>query len=270
MPETISAKAGRATFGADAQAYHAGRPDYPEALYEALARSGALRAGVVALEIGAGSGIATQALLARRVASLVALEPDPGFRAHHDALVARSDGLLEVLGETFEDAPLAPARFDLVVSATAFHWLDPQQRVPLIARALRPGGHAALWWNVFQDPLRADPFHEATRGLLEHLPHGPSGAPDTLPFALDVEARLAEFRLQGAFEPVHRSCERWTLVLDPAGVRTLYSGFSGVCALGDKERERVLDQLVAVAVQRFDGRVERPMTTPLYVFRRRS
>ncbi|HEY4459694.1 MAG TPA: methyltransferase domain-containing protein, partial [Pseudonocardiaceae bacterium] len=34
-------------------------------------------------------------------------------------------------------------RFDLVVSATAFHWLDPDSKLPRIADLLRPGGALA-------------------------------------------------------------------------------------------------------------------------------
>jgi SAM-dependent methyltransferase len=44
----------------------------------------------------------------------------------------------------FEHWPLPPEPFDLVVCATAFHWLDPAVRLPRMAQALRPGGLLAL------------------------------------------------------------------------------------------------------------------------------
>jgi hypothetical protein len=60
------------------------------------------------------------------------------------------------------------------VSATAFHWLDEDPALVKIASLLRPGGWWAAIWNVFGDDSRPDPFHEATKELLE-APSSPSG-----------------------------------------------------------------------------------------------
>jgi SAM-dependent methyltransferase len=44
----------------------------------------------------------------------------------------------------FDEWPLPAEPFDLVVSATAFHWLDPETRMERCAAALRPGGSLAV------------------------------------------------------------------------------------------------------------------------------
>lgn len=44
----------------------------------------------------------------------------------------------------FEQWPLPEEPFDVVMCATAFHWLDPEVRVAKVGRALRPGGTFAL------------------------------------------------------------------------------------------------------------------------------
>jgi DNA-binding CsgD family transcriptional regulator len=44
----------------------------------------------------------------------------------------------------FEDWPLPDMPFDAVVSASAFHWLDPHVRFAKSARALRPGGSLTI------------------------------------------------------------------------------------------------------------------------------
>jgi trans-aconitate methyltransferase len=49
-----------------------------------------------------------------------------------------------VITAAFEDWPLPAERFDLVLSATAFHWIDPEGRVVKSADAPRPGGVLAV------------------------------------------------------------------------------------------------------------------------------
>jgi ubiquinone/menaquinone biosynthesis C-methylase UbiE len=45
---------------------------------------------------------------------------------------------------SFEDFAAADASFDLIVSGTAFHWVDPEAMFCKPARLLRPGGWLAL------------------------------------------------------------------------------------------------------------------------------
>jgi trans-aconitate methyltransferase len=66
-----------------------------------------------------------------------------------------------------EDADLPEASFELVVAATSFHWVVPvHEGLTRCARLLRPGGWLALWWTVFGDHSRPDPFHEALQPVL--------------------------------------------------------------------------------------------------------
>ena len=127
-----------------------------------------------------------------------------------------------------------------------------------------------MWWNVFGDPERADPFHEATEALLSDLSVTPS-QPDNSqhPFGLDIEARTADLGAVGAFVDIGWEIMRWTLVLDPAQVRALYASYSHFSVLGDAERKRLLDGLFEIATRDFGGRVERNMCTAIYTAQRR-
>lgn len=125
----------KTTFGSDAARYRRARPTYPPELFERLSE---LLGGDRILEIGPGTGQATLPLT--RLGSVTAVELSPELAA-----VAREHApRAHVEVAAFEDWPLPVEPFDLVVSATAFHWLDPATRMAKCAAALRPGGALAV------------------------------------------------------------------------------------------------------------------------------
>lgn len=254
---------GRQAFGGDPVGYHRARPAYPEWVYDRLASRYGLRRHAAVFEIGAGTGIATRRLLELGADPLVAVEPDPRL-----ADFLRADNaaqLLTVMVSTFEDASLEEKSFDLGVCATAFHWLDEDSALAKIAGLLRPGGWWVAVWNEFGDDSRPDPFHEATRELLD-APASPAAGERGVPFSLDSEARLAALKRSGAFDLVETQASRWTLNLDAEQTLALYGSFSNVNARSD--RRAVLGELGRIAREDFGDRVTRNMTTSLYAARR--
>ncbi|MPY56279.1 class I SAM-dependent methyltransferase [Streptomyces spongiae] len=128
----------RDTFNEAAELYDRARPRYPRALVDELAGQAGLGPGSRVLEIGPGTGQLTVPL-AESGCDLTAVELGPAM-----ATVARRNlrpfphAHVEVAD--FELWPLPAEPFDLVVCATAFHWLDPAMRVTKVGQALRPGG----------------------------------------------------------------------------------------------------------------------------------
>jgi len=264
---SIDLAEGRQLFGRDPSRYQQARPDYPERVFEILEQRCGLGPGCRVLEIGSGSGNATRRLLRAAPGTLVAVEPDERFAPALRAIEAAPDVAIDLRFEVFEDASFEPAAFDLVVAATSFHWIPENAGLAKVAGCLRPGGWLALLWNVFGDPSREDPFHEATQSLLSSLRASPSGA-GAIPFALDSRERIAALEASGAFCDIAMDRIGWTLELEPEGVRTLYGTFSSIALLDDEPRERLLDRLAEIARSQFGGRVERNMVTPIYTARR--
>jgi len=96
----------------------------------------------IAVDIAAGTGLFTRALQ-RRVEHVIAVEPDDRMRA---VLAARSCGVRAVAGRG-EAIPVPDASADGVFVSSAWHWLDPGQAVPEIARVLRDGGRLGVIWT---------------------------------------------------------------------------------------------------------------------------
>lgn len=253
---------GRALFGLDSEAYDDARPDYPGWVFDEIdARVPLLGAEV--LEIGPGTGQASLPLARRQPGNLTLLEPDNRLHAILRRKLTALKAPVTLRTETFEGAELGAGAPDVIVAATCFHWLDQQTALARAREVLRPGGCLALVWNTFQVLGAPDPFHDATEELLAPLSRSPS-AGQSLPFALDVAARRAQAQ-QAGFEAITDRHETWTLVLAPARVRALYGGFSNILRMAPDARVGLLDKLEAIARQEFDGRVERNMTTSLYL-----
>ena len=269
MPEFIDRSEGRRLFGLNPEGYEDARPQYPDAIYRLLVEHQALVPGTATLEIGAGSGLATRRLIELGANPITVVEPDHRFAPMLSALREKTGADLRLISDAFEAVRLPAHSFDLVAAATSYHWLDPQIALDKIADALAPGGYAALWWNVFQDLERDDAFHEATLPLFTNQAISPSGMPDAIPFALDRAAREAEFARNGAFEPVAYAQTCWTLVLDTRRVGRLYEGFSHIQRMPESERALLLQRLTEIAQTQFGGRVERNMTSPIYLARRK-
>ena len=118
---------------------------------------------------------------------------------------------------------------------------------------------------MFGDPERPDAFQEASGPLFDGLLLGPSHSRrGGKPFALDVEARLADLAAARGFTNVEHELLPWTAQMDPSQIRALYSTFSTVAVLPEDKQRRVLDQLAELVVSRFSGRVERRFVTSIY------
>lgn len=257
---------GQTLFGLDAATYAAGRPGYPTALFDLLAERCGLGPGTATFEIGPGTGQATVEVLRRGASPLVAIEPDPGLAAWLAGQSLADRDVLTVVQQPFEQADLPHGAFDLGVAATAFHWLDQPTALRKVGSLLRPGGWWAMWWNIHGDALGDDPFHNATRHLLD----GPDAPEPDLPFALRTDSRLADLGDSAAFDLIESELLRWTLTLDADGIAALYQTFSPVIRRPDAECDALIRDLRRVVEDEFGGVVHRPMLTPVYLARRTS
>lgn len=146
----------RQIFSSKVTDYVASRPDYPAALFDALRAECRLQPGAVVADIGAGTGLLTQGLLAQGY-TVTAIEPSDNMRAAADAALARYPGYSSASG-TAEHIPLPNSSVDLITAAQAFHWFDITVARAEFLRVLKPQGHVALIWN---DRVSTDPLHAA-------------------------------------------------------------------------------------------------------------
>lgn len=194
------------SFGSDAERYDRTRPPYPSVLIEQIA---AAAPGRAALDVGCGTGIAARQLQAAGC-TVLGVEPDPRM-----AEFARHSGV-QVEVAAFEDWDEAGRVFDTVISATAWHWVDPVAGAAKVARVLCPGGLLAVFGNVVFDcpPQVQEAFATAFRALAPDSPFASTSAEQTN--AADAYERLYSkaadgIRQSGGYAEPRRERFDWSL-----------------------------------------------------------
>jgi len=134
-----------------------------------LATSG-VGAGDQVLEVGCGTGQLTRQLVPFGLA-LTAIDLGPAMVATARRAVGEAGAGVDWRVTAFEDLDAPGGSFGLVVSATAFHWIDPDVGWAKAARLLRPGGWLAV---IATREVYDEPVGSAVRNLYVRL--GDDGA----------------------------------------------------------------------------------------------
>jgi SAM-dependent methyltransferase len=130
------------------------------------------------------------------------------------------------LAGSAEQIPLDDDSVDVVLVAQAWHWVDPGQAVPEVARVLSAGGRLGLLWNVRDE--RHDWVARLGQILAAHT------EPD-----MNTSGPL----VGPPFAEVERFEVEWTHYLAPIALMDLVASRSYVITLGPQERNRVLGQV---------------------------
>lgn len=253
----------RAIFDEAAELYDRVRPSYPPAVFDDLAELARVGPGCRVLEIGPGTGQATVPL-AERGCEIVAVELGPSMAAVARRRLARFPSV-QVVVAAFETWPLPAEPFDAVVSATAFHWIDPEVRVQRAAAALRPGG--ALATIATHHVAGGDAgFFVDVQDCYERW--DPTTEPGLrLPEAADVPFDAVELERSGRFGPAVFRRYEWDQPYTTAGYLDVLLTYSGHRALPDDARRGLLDCIAHLIDGRFGGRIAKRYLTELRVAR---
>jgi SAM-dependent methyltransferase len=256
----------RSTFDSVASLYDEARPGYPERLFDDLAALSGTGSGSRVLEIGCGTGQATLPL-ARRGYRVLCVELGANLAAIARAkLTGYPDA--RVRASSFEDWPLEEGAFDLVVSATAFHWVGSAVRYQKSAQALRPGGSLALIWNTHDPEGSTEGFPDALDDL--HRRETPHLAHERRPPRLDrADDKAGEVERSGFFEKPEERAYRFGASHDAESYLRLLGTFSSHRALEEATRQRLFAAVARLIDEEYGGRVVEGYRSELYVARRR-
>lgn len=257
-----SARHRRASFDEVAALYDIARPGYPSELYDDIRALSGVPDGGDMLEIGCGAGQATLPL-AQRGYHICCVELGAELAAiARRKLAAYPDA--EVRVGAFETEPLPEAAYDLVVSATAFHWVASES-YPKLARVLRPGGAVALFWNKHIAGAVDGGFFDQIQPIYrQHVPEF-AGDWKGLPSADELPDESAALAATGLFGPFTVRRYPWVARYDAERYVNLLNTYSDFLALPADRRQRAYDDIARVIDGEFGGEITMQYLAVLYV-----
>jgi len=242
-----------------AEHYDRFRPGYPDAITEDIVFLAGLPERGQILEIGCGTGHAT-ALFASRGYSITALEPSGGM-----ASVARRRfgdfSNVRVIETTFEAWDPGTERFDLVLAASAIHFIEPELRFAKPARLLRPEGAFAVMWHD-REPGTSELRRRVEEAYALHAPsfeypHDMQGIP--------LEDSLDE---SGLYQSVSTRRYQWSRQYREEEFLDYLDSYSTHRLLPPAERSALFGA-IGKAIRQSGGSIVQDFTTQLWVARRR-
>lgn len=252
-------------FGQVAELYDRARPSYPPEAVDALLGYGALTPGDPVIDVGAGTGKATE-LLAQRGLRVLALEPSAEMAAVARTRCAAYPGVQIVETEFERWAP--SARCPAVVSVQAWHWIAPDVRYVKAHEALVPGGTLAAIWSfpdwercAARESLRRA-YRTAAADLAADFPMHPDSEPTRL-----AGHWHAEIEASGRFTTAEVRAFAWSQAYTSAAYVALLGTHQDHILLPSRDRARLFEA-VARTIENDGGSLELPLVTYVCLARR--
>jgi SAM-dependent methyltransferase len=252
----------RGIFDEDAELYDRARPGYPDELFADLVRMTGIGPGSRVLEIGSGTGQATVGLVATG-ADVLGVELGPAMAEQARRRVG--NGARIVTG-AFEDWPLPVEPYDLLASATAWHWIDRAVRIPKAAQALRPGGSLAIIATGHVAGGTAQFFVDVQTCYERWDPATPPGL--RLTPAQDVRPPSDDLESSGLFGPTEHRSYQVDITYSTAGYLDVLRTYSGHRALSEERRMGLLTDIGALIDGSYGGSVTKRYLYQLRLARR--
>jgi len=257
----------RTTFNQDASLYEKARPGYPKTLFADIIAFSKISDDGSILEIGCGTAQATLPFAVRGY-SIQCIELGANLAAVAKQNLSDYPKIQVAVGN-FEEYPLAENSFDLVISGTAFHWIDPEIGYRKVAQVLRPAGTLALFWNK---PVQTQVSAEIVRSLqtvyervvpamakrFPGLVH-----PDAVPTPVKDEIDRSQLFGEGTVLKY-----RWKAAYSAKAYIELLNTYSDHIALEQEMRTELFNGIENLIETQFGGRIVKEHLAILYLAHR--
>lgn len=242
--------------------YEIARPGYPIELFNDIVDFSFLKNDAKLLEIGSGPGQATEYFV-KKGYSTTGLEIEEKqvqyllekFSEYHN---------FNSICSMFEDYEGLEGTYDLIFSATAFHWIKPEIGYPKAYHLLKNNGTIAIFWHMSSIVEPQTEHLNEIRNICKKI------APEFDDFLSLSEVedlhnlRLLEIQTKHLFnKPVSR-IYRWIDSYSTERYLKLINSFSNFHDL-DGHKKKAIFEAVANYINSNDGKLDVPQEVRLYM-----
>jgi len=253
-------------FDQDPELYDEMRPGYPEELIEDILSISKIHQDGRILEIGSGTGQATMPF-AKRGYSILCLEIGENL-ASFATEKFRDYPKVEIKTVSFEEWEPQGEYFDLVISASAFHWIPPEMAYPKVAQVLKDSGCIVVFTHHRPYPYD-DFFYKMQKVYKSVVPEWED--PTKGKTSEDTISSTEEYMNNtGLFEKVTVKRYLWSQEYSAEQHLKLLNTYSDHRNLEEEKRQRLFNELREFIKQEYGGKVTRPYLTVLYIAKKRK
>ncbi len=275
----------RETFDQVAALYDQMRPTYPDQLFaDVIAFAGLdtgsdadFNAGAHLLEIGCGTGHATIGF-AQRGFAIDAIELGEQMAAIAREKLADFPSVRVTVADFDlwlpDSSGNSDSGYDLVYSASAWHWLNPATRQSRAASVLknsglRTAGAIALWRNFHVRGESGDPFYPEAQKIYAGIAPQLAAKATRLPAPSEAPMEIArELESGGIFRDVETRDYLWPLTYTAEEYVQMLDTHSDHRLLAPEARKRLFTALVRLIEAEFAGTVTKHHLTRLHLARK--
>ena len=231
----------KTTFNTAAVLYEDIRPGYPEELIQDIMELSGINDHSRILEVGCGTGKATQSF-AERGYELVCLDIGADLIAVAQERLRKYPNV-SFVQQAFEE--WKPERtFDLIISAIAFHWIDPKVRYLKAFQVLKSNGFLAVFAN--QHVRKDEGFFAESQSLYDKY---------YAPMTTNRPTHATNFPGVEAFQDPIKRVYPWTQTYSSEQYIKLLGTYSGHIALPDENRHLLFEGIVNLIETQYGGQI---------------
>jgi SAM-dependent methyltransferase len=164
---------------------------------------------------------------------------------------------------SFEEAEL-PGNYDLIYSATAFHWIDPEVAYKKSAELLKAGGCLAIIHTEHVSDEAGDAFFAASHAVYRKYEKHDNTA--WLPHEHDLQPRLFD---EDLFVLDSFTTFRMPITYTADDFAGLVGTYSPTLALPPQDRAGLLADIKELINTKFNGKIVRQFAMTLTILRKR-
>lgn len=169
-----------------------------------------------------------------------------------------------IINTEFENFKSADNEFDLIYSATAFHWIPEEMGYPKVFNLLKRGGTLALFWNhpfVYRGDTQ---LHMEIRKAYQK--HRPSNK-NPVEFNADQCQVIIDKMSKYGFTDISNKLFYQTRILNAEQYIHLLNTYSDHRAMAKEAKEK-LEEEIGQAINKFGGELKIYDTMDLYLARK--